>query len=469
MILRSAMTLRAQLILLIIAALAVAQMISLVLFADERSLAVRAALGFEAAGRAANVARLIEEAPTDLHASILRAANSPLVRFDLSEKPTVRHSDHSDGGVVESRIRTFLGDSYSRDIRVELHEVEGQLIPLPNLSREMTEMHMAMMRGELTAVEMNLSIAISGGQWLNVGTRFERPPLQWPLQSMLAFALSALVLLIVVVWFVMTRLTGPLRQLSRAADALGRGEDVPELRVAGPTEVRDLTVSFNRMQQRLNRFVSDRTHMLAALGHDLRSPLTAMRVRAEMVDDDETRDSIITSVEEMQGMVEATLTFARGLTGTEEPDDVNLRVYLETILTDVPESVELLGEEGTVVRLRPNAMRRAMRNLIENALRYGNSARLDWTESIDEVVLTIDDDGPGIAEEELERVFDPFVRLERSRSLETGGHGLGLSIARTIIQSHGGNVTLINRPDGGLRARVWLPVGPTETSQGANK
>ncbi|MDE4193445.1 ATP-binding protein [Phaeobacter gallaeciensis] len=467
MSLRAAMTLRWQLVLLIVAALTVAQIISLLLFADERSLAIRAALGFEAAGRAANVARLIEEAPPDLHASILRAANSPLVRFDLSQTALVQHSDHSDGGLVESRIRTLLDDSYSRDIRVELHQIEGQLMPLANLSREMTEMHIAMMRGELTAIEMNLSIAISGGRWLNVGTRFERPPIQWSLESMLAFVLSATVLLIVLIWFVMTRLTGPLRRLALAADRLGRGEDVPELPVAGPTEVRDLTVSFNRMQERLTRFVNDRTRMLAALGHDLRSPLTAMRVRAEMVDDEETRDSIVASVEEMQGMVEATLTFARGLTGSEPPERVNLREYLGAALYQTRSAgVDLLGPDDTELRLRPNAMRRALRNLIENALRYGHTAQIDWQKTGGELVLTVDDDGPGIPEDQLDKVFDPFVRLEESRSLETGGHGLGLSIARTIIQSHGGDVTLTNRPEGGLRARVRLPNGHAANTEG---
>ena len=276
---------------------------------------------------------------------------------------------------------------------------------------------------------------------------------------MLAFALSASVLLIVVVWFVMARLTGPLRRLARAADRLGRGEDVPELPVAGPTEVRDLTVSFNRMQERLTRFVNDRTRMLAALGHDLRSPLTAMRVRAEMVDDDETRDSIITSVKEMQGMVEATLTFARGLTGSEPPERVNLRDYLGGLCQTLPAEVALQGPDDTELHLRPNAMRRALRNLIENALRYGQAARINWQKTGGEVVLTLDDDGPGIPEDQLDKVFDPFVRLEESRSLKTGGHGLGLSIARTIIQSHGGDVTLSNRPEGGLRARVRLPSG----------
>ena len=156
---RAMSSLSGQLILLVVAALVVAQAISLFLFADERSLAIRAALGFEAAGRAANVARLIEEAPLDLQDSILRAANSPLIRFDLSDAPSVEHTSHSHGDLVEGRIRALMDDSYSRDIRVELHEIEGELRPLPNLSDEMTEMHLAMMRGELTAVEMNLSIA----------------------------------------------------------------------------------------------------------------------------------------------------------------------------------------------------------------------------------------------------------------------------------------------------------------------
>ncbi len=455
---RPVLSLRVQMILLVVAALAVAQIISLFLFADERSLAIRAALGFEAAGRAANVARLIEEAPPELHASILRAANSPLVRFDLSETAAVQHTDHSDGGLVESRIRTLLGDSFSRDIRVELHEIEGQLMPLANLSRHMTEMHTAMMQGELTAVEMNLSIAIDGGRWLNVGTRFERPPIQWPFTSMLTFVLSASVLMAAVIWFVMTRLTGPLYRLSRAADNLGRGEDVPELPVAGPAEVRDLTVSFNRMQRRLTRFVNDRTRMLAALGHDLRSPLTAMRVRAEMVDDDETRDSLVASVEEMQRMVEATLTFARGLTGAEKPETIDLRAYLQALLADIPGKTRIAGGNEIFVRLRPNAMRRALRNLIENAVRYGGAASVAWSSGQGELVLTIDDNGPGIPSEKLEKVFDPFFRLEESRSLETGGYGLGLSIARTIIQSHGGEVTLTNREAGGLRATVRIPL-----------
>ncbi|KEP68592.1 histidine kinase [Thioclava dalianensis] len=454
-------SLRIQLVLLIIIALGIAQFVSLWLFADERSLAIRAALGFEAAGRAANVARLIEEAPADLRPSIIRAANSPLVRFDLGTKPLVQHSDHSDGGLVETRVRALLNDSYSRDIRVELHQIQGAILPLPNLSHEMTEMHLAMMRGELSAIEMNLSISIAGGQWLNVSTRFERPPIQWPLYSMLTFGLTAMALLVAVSWFVMTGLLGPLRRLAGASERLGRGEDIDALPERGPQEVRELTAGFNRMQDRLTRFVADRTRVLAALGHDLRSPLTAMRVHSEMVEEDETRESLVATVEEMQSMVEATLTFAKGLSGNEPMQDVDLQSFLEALRGDMVVPFVLSDGPEVTVRLRPNAIRRALRNVIENAVRYGGSATLGWISADGEIEISVTDRGPGIPTAELERVFDPFFRLEESRSLETGGHGLGLSIARSILRAQGGEISLANHPDGGLIATIRLPVAET--------
>lgn len=461
MIWRLLRSLRVQLVLLIIISLGVAQFVSLWLFADERSLAIRAALGFEAAGRAANVARLIEEAPADLRPSIIRAANSPLVRFDLGTKPLVQHSDHSDGGLVETRVRALLNDSYSRDIRVELHQIQGAILPLPNLSHEMTEMHLAMMRGELSAIEMNLSISIAGGQWLNVSTRFERPPIQWPLYSMLTFGLTAMALLVAVSWFVMTGLLGPLRRLARASERLGRGEDIDALPERGPQEVRELTAGFNRMQDRLTRFVADRTRVLAALGHDLRSPLTAMRVHSEMVEEDETRESLVATVEEMQSMVEATLTFAKGLSGNEPMQDVDLQSFLEALRGDMVVPFVLSDGPEVTVRLRPNAIRRALRNVIENAVRYGGSATLGWISAEGEIEISVIDRGPGIPTAELERVFDPFFRLEESRSMETGGHGLGLSIARSILRAQGGEISLANHPDGGLIATIRLPVAET--------
>lgn len=451
-------SLRGQLVLLIIAALFFAQTISLWLFVDERGLAVRAALGFEAAGRAANVALLLEEAPESLQQAILRAANSPLVRFELSDEPAVNHESHADGGAVETRVRGLLGGAEDREIRVELHEVEHGILPMPHLVPEMAEMHLAMMKGELSAIEMQVSIALADGQWLNVGTRFEPPPLQWPWISIVSFGITAALVLVSACWFLLTRLTGPLLRVSRAADRLGRGEAVEPLPLIGPGEVRGLTQAFNRMQERLTRFVADRTQLLAALGHDLRSPLTAMRVRAEMVDEEETRESLVASVEEMQEMVEGTLAFARGMANAEASETVDLRNYIEQLRTDMIDGFALDAPDNAIVRLRPQSMRRALRNIIENAQRYGGGAEVSVRTDPEHVQILVTDKGPGIPEADLQQVFEPFFRLEKSRSRETGGTGLGLSIARTIIRAHGGDVALSNRAEGGLLATVTLPL-----------
>ncbi|MBF9019788.1 HAMP domain-containing protein [Rhodobacterales bacterium HKCCA1288] len=451
-------SLRSQLVILILGALAIAQAVSLWLFTDERSLAVRAALGFEAAGRAANVVRLLEDAPPDLSASIVRAANSPLVRFDLAPAPSVTTPDHHHAAYIETRIRALLGDGFSRDIRVNLRETASPLHPIPNLSPQMAEMHQEMMRGRMQAVELTLSIALSGGQWLNVDTRFERPPLQWPLSSFLAFGLTAALILVAAFWFVMTRLTGPLRDLSRAAEDLGRGDARDPLPVAGPDEVRDLTRAFNRMQDRLTRFVADRTRILAAVSHDLRSPLTAMRFDAELVEDEKTRESLIASIDEMQAMAEATLDFAQGLAGRETSEVVDLPDWLETQADDKATPFELSGGPPMTLRIRPLALRRAVRNLVENATRYGGGATVGWHRAGDDLAIEITDCGPGIPQDELEEVFAPFHRLEASRSLETGGHGLGLAIARAIVRGHGGDIRLENRPEGGLKASILIPL-----------
>lgn len=456
---------RTQIAILVVSVLFVAQVVGFWLFVDERSLAIQAAIGSEAAGRAANVALLIEDAPADLHNEIVAAATSPLVRFELGAEPSVTHTHHDDNGAVEARIRALLNDRYSRDIRVEVHEIEQGLLPLPNLSPEMAEMHAEMMQGTLAAIEMEVSIAIAGGRWLNVATRFERPPIQWSVVSTLSFVLTAAVLILAIFWFVLTRLTRPLNELAASAEEFGRGGGEEPLNPVGPTEVRNLTIAFNDMQARLARFVTDRTQMLAALAHDLRTPLTALRVRAEMVDDPETQAGITTSLNEMQDMVEATLAYAQGVGQGEEPHYVSISDYVTDLHKDTHGALDLRPGPDAVVQIKPGAMRRALRNLIDNAQRYGQNPVLSWEVSEEEVAIRIDDAGPGIPDSKIAEVFQPFQRLEQSRSLETGGHGLGLSIARSIVLEHGGTIALTNRDEGGLRACVVLPLAAPRTAK----
>ncbi len=188
-----------------------------------------------------------------------------------------------------------------------------------------------------------------------------------------------------------------------------------------------------------------------------------MRVRAEMVDEDETRERLIATVEEMQEMVEATLAFARGVTAAEASDTVDLAGFLGALRDELAETgvpMRLDAARGLKARVRPLSLRRALRNLVDNAWRYGGGAEVTLARADDEARIDVADRGPGIPEAELERAFDPFVRLETSRSRDTGGTGLGLSIARAIVQAHGGEITLANRPGGGLMATVSLPLAP---------
>jgi signal transduction histidine kinase len=260
------------------------------------------------------------------------------------------------------------------------------------------------------------------------------------------------------------RVARPMRRLAFAAEAFGRGEEIARLPEEGPTDIRRTAEAFNRMQERLRRFVADRTSMLAAIGHDLRTPITSLRLRAEFVTDEEMREKILATLDEMQAMTEATLAFAREEATGEPTRVIDLSALAESVcndLADIGWNVTFADSGKIPYRCRPAALRRAMRNLIENAVRYGGEARVSLALADEWFEIAVDDSGPGIPDEEFERVFAPFFRLEGSRSRTTGGVGLGLSIARTIVRGHGGDIVLANLRGGGLRAMIRLPQQPT--------
>lgn len=445
-----------QLLALLLLALAVTQGLGYVLFADERSRAVRAALGLEAAGRAANVAALLDDAPESLRASILRSADSPLVSFSLAPLPAVTH-DSADAAEFTARMRQILGPS-AREVRADIHARSVPAPPPQGVPGVMRPMHEVMMAERAEPVEMSLSIRLAGGDWLNVRTMFNRPELQMTPQALLPLALMAAAVALVAL-VTARRVVGPMRALAAGADRLGRGLDADPLPLSGPDEVRETTLAFNRMQERLTRFVADRTQLLAALSHDLRSPLTAMRLRLEMLGETEDTARLRALVDEMQQMVEATLAFARGAAQSETVATVDLAAVLAGLATDAGAGkAQLAPAAPLLATVRATALKRALRNLIDNAIRYGDTAQISLTKEPGYARITIADRGPGLPEDQLEAVFAPFVRLETSRSRDTGGAGLGLAIARTIIQAHGGEVRLHNRAGGGLEAVVRLPL-----------
>ena len=290
--------------------------------------------------------------------------------------------------------------------------------------------------------------------WLTLTARRGGPP-PWPRYAFISLSLAVLGSVVVIVLLV-RRASRPLTRLTDAAERFGRGETVPPLTEEGPADIRTTIAAFNRMQERQQRFIQDRTRMVAAISHDLRSPITALRLRAEMVDQDDVRERMIASLDEMQQMVEATLTFAREDAAAENTQTVDLAVLLDDIVTsrtDLGHQVGWHGAPATPYPCRPSSLKRAIGNLIDNAIRYAGAAEV----ALDGTTIRISDRGAGIPDDRLDFVFEPFARLEESRSSETGGTGLGLAIARSIVRSHGGDITLRNRGGGGLEAVLTLP------------
>ena len=277
----------------------------------------------------------------------------------------------------------------------------------------------------------------------------------------LAITLAALVGTVVLLSLIAVRwVTGPLSALANAAQELGSDIDRPPLAETGPTEVRRAANAFNTMQQRLQRFLSDRTRVLAAMSHDLKTPITRLRLRAEMLDDDAQRAKFVKDLDEMESMVAQSLEYMRDTSRREATLDIDVMALLESLQADFRDtggSFEISGSAQRRLRARPLALRRCLTNLIDNALRYGQRASVVVEDGHDTLTLRVRDDGPGLPEAQLEQAFEPFFRGESSRSRETGGTGLGLGIARNIARAHGGDLTLRNRPEGGLEAILTLP------------
>lgn len=298
--------------------------------------------------------------------------------------------------------------------------------------------------------------------WVNFTGRLPTPR-PWHSETfLLAFAVMSVSVALLAFWAV-RRLTRPVADLAAAAERLGRDVNAPPLPEAGPQEVRQAAASFNTMAARIKRFVADRTEMLAAIGHDLRTPITRMKLRAEFVDDPEQRVKMLADLDEMERMIAATMAFARDDAAAEPPAALDLGVLLRTVADEANdvaghEAVTVEAPPHLAVQARPIAIKRALSNLVSNAVAYAGECRLRLSgPNAGALRIDVEDEGPGIPEAEIERVFQPFHRVERSRSRDTGGTGLGLPIARNIFRAHGGDVTLANRAPKGLRATVTLP------------
>ncbi len=457
-------SLKGQLILLTLVGLLLSQAAGFLFILNDQKSAQKSEWLRNVFTRIATVSDVIESTPGEFHGKILKSASTWALKFSIDADPSSHSREGGANDIVEEEITKVFGDRadqvditfvapLSEESQLELlfaslwHDIKHTLVPEPS--------HAA--GPPVRAAFANVSVPLKSGQWLNVViTPRGFGPHASPL--LVQFATMAMISALGII-FVLSRLTRPLKELAQAAASLGRGESTAKLDEKGPREVLDTIRAFNDMQERLSRFVLDRTKMLAALGHDLRTPITSLKLRAEFIEDDEVRQKMLVTLDEMFQMAEAALSFAREEAAQEETRLVDVGALISTVCADLADTglpVEYADPGSFTIRCRPLGLKRALRNIIENAVAYGRRARVTVEHRRGEVAILIDDDGPGIPGCDMERVFSPFVRLENSRNADTGGVGLGLAIARSIVRNHGGDIVLQNRPGGGLRVTISL-------------
>lgn len=455
-----------RLVLVLSAGLVVAQLLSAAINFAERDRVLLRAAGMQPAQRIADIVTLLDSVGPDERGRIVAILDVAPQHVSLDRAPLPAEAGTAIGAheaMFTAVLRAALGEG--RPLRVSRSET-APAAWTPELARGA---HRAMMDGRMGMPEMQrmmlggmsliAQVRLRDGAWVTFDSHI--PKASGGLPQRLLVTLAVLLACVLLLSFVAVRwITRPLAVLATAADELGRDIRRPALPETGPVEVRHAAHAFNSMQARLVRFIDDRTRILGAMSHDLKTPLTRMRLRADLLEDDELRGRFEKDLKEMEAMVAQALEFMRGLGGGEAVQPIDVMALLESVQADQQEMGREVEIEGATAKPYPgNAalLRRCLVNLLDNAALYGGRARLRVEDDSRSLIVRILDDGPGIARDQLEHVFEPFYRLEASRSRETGGTGLGLTIARNIAQTHGGDIHLRNRPEGGLEAVLELP------------
>ncbi len=387
-----------------------------------------------------------QQAPAEFKPLVLADASRRGSQFSLDLRPSVAQDAKRRKSTEEQLARELAAVSVPvRDVRAQF-----QWVGFGGQGRRIEAMF--------------LSVQLENGLWLNA--RILLPPRD-PLLS-LRLVLATIVLYLIVLGatlFIARRLSRPLRDLTRAAEQFG-GRTVPQtVEPRGPEDLRRAIEAFNAMNRRVVALLDEKDRMLGALGHDLRTPLASMRIRVESMEPEEERERVIASIEEMTAMLEEILVFARSGRAREQARETDVTALVDALCDDYADmghDVEAAPADRIVLLVQPNLLRRAVRNLIDNAIKYGGEnsgpVRVEMHRDGRCVEIAVLDGGPGLPPEELERVLEPFHRLESSRSRDTGGTGLGLAIAKAIAESHGGSLRLENRANGGLAAILRLPI-----------
>ncbi|WP_029131861.1 ATP-binding protein [Sedimenticola selenatireducens] len=456
-----------RLVLVLLTGLILTQLISAFILLRDRGQVLYQSIRDDLITRTAGIVRLLESFPLQERPSLLPMLASREMQITLSDRPIQNQESNQNPTLASEMIKNQLANFLPLNNEVRISMGDSVMQPrMPPMHRQHMSGNASMsgpwayMHGvHAMARFFQIQVRLQDGSWVRFEHGVPEQLFNWP--ARLLVVLGILLMSVVLLSLIGVRsIIRPLAELRRAADGLGKNIQQSPLKETGPDEVRATAKAFNRMQKRLNNFIQDRAGILAAVSHDLKTPLTRIRLRADLMDDDEQREKIQKDLDEMESMVTATLDFMRGTETSEPSQQIDLMALLESIQADGSEAYEEIELHGQIIEPypgKPLALKRCIVNLVGNAVRYGGRADISIEDTKEEIRISICDNGPGIPEESLEKVFDPFFRLESSRAQHTGGTGLGLGIARNIARSHGGDLTLHNRTESGLCARLILP------------
>ena len=422
-----------RLVLVMTAGLLLAQSLGAVLHLSELRRTVGRTVSHELAQRVAAVYRAVDSQAGTERERLAKVLSTPRQQLTLEAVVPPERDDASMFPEILDSLAALLGPG-----------VEVRPVRMPRI-------------GDFV---FDLYIRLSAGDWLRIQGNAPTEIFVWPWHLLVNLGVM-LGAVIVLVWFAARMTVRPLTDLARAARDLGEDLRRAPLPEDGPSEVRQAAHAFNAMQLRIRHDIEERERFLAAVSHDLKTPVTRLRLRSELLGDTELRQRFLHDLDDMQDLLGGALDFLQGKAVEEAMQPVDLVAMAESLADDFNEAggiVTLQEPESLRVVARPRALRRAFANLVDNALKYGGRADVSLSAANGELLIAVADDGPGLPEGELERVFEPFYRIETSRNRGTGGVGLGLAIVRQIARSHGGTVSLENRAEGGLRAVLRLPL-----------
>ena len=454
-------SLSSRLVIVFVAGLILAQVVSLGILLHDRGEFLARASGMQSIMRVIDIAQLLDSSDAGERERIIRVLRSPQLRIGLhGNAPPLKQLAQEPSpqeAVFLSMLRHKLGRD--REIWVDVRARPLEQARPSGMGYEHSERRV---RNEIRGGGPPALVAyvrLLDGVWLSIDSTLEPQTMSWPLRAVV----SGLVLLLAVIglaWFGVRWVTRPLKDFAQAAERLGENIDRAPLVETGPTEVASAARALNEMQARLSKYLSDRTRILTAMSHDLKTPITRMRLRAELLEHEVTQAKFKQDLAELESMVSGTLDYMRGVQEGEPLSYVDVNALLTGLAVDCQELGQVVTIDGYATSEflgRAQSLKRCLANVIENGIKYGQTAHVRITDSAHVLQIVVEDEGVGVPATELPNLFEPFYRVEASRNRDTGGTGLGLSIARSIAVLHGGSLTAENTKNRGLRLTLKLP------------